>query len=791
MKKIVFGLFALIVIAIVSIFIYLKSTVKDYNQDIQLTGLHEASEVIFDDYGIPHIYAENDEDAFRILGYVQASDRLFQLELLRRVGGGQLSEILGEKLIPTDKYIRTVGLNENAIRAAQAFEKEAPKDIKKNIYAFIDGINQYIHNGKTPIEFHIIGIPKTEFTLTDMYRILGYMGFSFSMELRNEPLLDWINQNLGSQYLNELSLSHSPHDVHIPTEKVAKDSNDFTSISEHVGTILETLPVPIFYGSNSWVISGKKTKSGKVLFANDTHIGFSQPSVWYEAHIETPQLKLYGNFLAGVPYPLVAHNDHHSWGLTIFPADATDLYHETIKDGKVLYKNEWTDLIIRPETLNVKDQDPVIFDVTSTPHGPIISNLDKFKEDLNNPVSMWFVANHVTDQKIYAIAKLSTSKKFSDFEKAAKGIDSPGLNIMYGDIDGNIGWYGAAKLIKRPQHVQSKLILNGSTGTDDPLGFYDFSLNPKNINPKTGFVVSANNQPDSVNGIYYPGYYFLGARYKVISEAILDKNDWDIEAMKNLVMNDQSPFYPENVSLMAPSIQPDTELEQLVLDKLNSWTGAHDQNQICPTIYYKLIYNLLNSTLIDEMGERRFELFLSTHLYLRSISPLLENDTSLWWDNIQTKNIETKNEIIDLAFKQSVKDLTQQLGNDLAQWNWGKVHFIEHPHPIGKEKPMDRIFNVGPFPAGGGEEVINKIAFKLNPEGIYISRSGPAMRILLDFNDLENSESINPTGASGNMMNPHYEDQALMYVNGKFRKQKMIQSDILENHEGIWHFTGN
>jgi len=790
MRKIFFGLFALVVIAALSILLYLKSTVKDYNQDIQLAHLQQPAEVIFDNYGIPHIYAQSDEDAFRMLGYVQASDRLFQLELLRRVGGGRLSEILGKDLIPADKYIRTVGLNENAKRAAIAFEKEAPEDVKKNVYAFIDGVNQYINEGKTPIEFQIIGIPKTEFTLTDIYRILGYMGFSFSMELKNEPLYDWIFHNLGADYLHDLALMRSDLDVDIPSQiDSLPDTTDLTSISEHITSALEKLPVPVFYGSNSWVISGQKTKSGKVLFANDTHIGYAQPSVWYEVHMETPDLKLYGNFLAGVPFPLVAHNDHHSWGLTIFPADGTDLYRETIEDGKVLYKNEWTDLITRSETLNVKDQEPVVFEVSSTPHGPIISNLDQFREDLSHPVSMWFVANHVTDRRIYAIAKLSTSKNFSDFKKAAEEIDSPGLNIMYGDIEGNIGWYGAAKLIHRPPHVSGKIILEGSTGKDDPIGFYDFSANPHNINPDNNFVVSANNPPDSVNGIFFPGYYYRGARYQVIADQIAQKDDWDIEAMKKLVMDDTSPFYPENVKIMANYIQPQTDTEKQVLEILTSWNGAHDPKQIGPTIYYKMIYNTLLHTLSDELGERKFDLILATHMYLRSITPLLQNDSSKWWDDVHTAAIESEADVLNSAFSKTVTDLVTQLGDDPNLWYWNKVHFIEHPHPIGKKEPMDRVFNVGPFPAGGGEEVINKIAFKLNPEGIYISRSGPAMRILLDFNDLENSISINPTGASGNFMNPHYDDQAAMYVNGQFRTQKMLRSDIMNLNEGIWKFS--
>lgn len=791
MKKIIIALLSILIFIAIGGYAYLNSTVKNYTQEITLPALSNKAEVVFDDFGIPHIYADNNPDAFQALGYVHASDRLFQMELLRRVGGGNLSELLGEKLIPTDKYIRTLGINENALRFAEAFEADTNEAFKQNVEAYISGINAYLKKGKTPIEFTILGIEKKPFTVVDIYRVLGYMGFGFSMELKAEPLFDWVQKNYGDDYLQDLSPGLNSNDVFIPVQEEKTDTADLTFISQIINDALNELPVPLFYGSNSWVINGSKTKSGKVLFANDTHIGFAAPSVWYEAHIFTPTLELYGNFAAGVPYPLIGHNKHHSWGLTIFPLDQMDLFSETLKDNKVMYKNKWVPLTTREEIIEVKNASPVNFTVSTTPHGPIISNLAAFSKDITSPVSVWWVANKVMDKKLQAIALLSESASFSDCKNAAKLIDSPGLNIMYGDIEGNVAWFGAGKIIKRPAHVNSKVILNGATGKDDPLGFYDFTYNPKNQNPDQGYVVSANNKPDSVNGEFYPGYYYAGARYKAISERIEKKNDWDIEAMQKLVMDDTSPIYPANCKVLASMISPNTEQEKVVLQTLTSWEGKHSKEQIAPTIYYKLIYHILHASMADEMGDDRFTVFLSTPIYLRAISPLINNDTSRWWNNITTKEKETRAEIIQLAFNITVKELTTQFGKDVSTWNWEKAHFIEHPHPLGKQKPLDKVFNVGPYPAGGGEEVINKIAFSLNAEGRYIARSGPAMRILLDFSDIENSLSINPTGISGNVMNPHYNDQAKMYVNGSFRKQRMNKSDIINSSIGKWIFVRN
>jgi penicillin amidase len=538
------------------------------------------------------------------------------------------------------------------------------------------------------------------------------------------------------------------------------------------------------------VISGKKSKSGKVLFANDTHIGFSQPSVWYEAHIETPNLKLYGNFLAGIPFPIIGHTIHHAWGLTIFPNDAMDLYAETIKGNQVLYKNEWTNMSQRTEIIRVKNEEDHSFQVTSTPHGPIISDLKKFDNQFENPVAMYWVSNVVTDQKMEALWTLATATRFDELENASRLIDAPGLNIMYGDAEGNIGWIGAAKLIKRPPHVNSKIVLDGASGDNDPLGFYSFSNNPRNINPESGFVYSANNAPETDTSISIPGYYYSGTRAHVISNAISPKNDWDIEAMKTLVMNDQSPFYPENVRIIASLVSTSTDEEREALSTLSNWDGGHGMNELGPTIYYKLLYHILQKSWADEMGTDQFEQFLTTPVYLRAVRSFLKNDSSLWWDHILTEKKETRKDVFSEAFSQTVQELINQFGTNVQNWKWGNVHFIEHPHPMGKVKPLDRLFNVGPFPVAGGEEVINKMAFTLNSSGIYTTRSGPAMRILVDFADVENSISINPTGQSGYFGDSHYSDQSQMFIDGTFRKQMMKKDEIKNTQQGIWKFTG-
>ena len=289
-KKILAVLAALIVLIIIGGAVYYNSLKPSYSGDISLVGISKETSVYFDDYGIPHIYAENELDAITALGYVHAQDRLWQMELIRRIAPGRLSEIFGEEMLKNDQFFVSLGIEEASEKSIKNLDTSG--EVYKLATAYLSGVNQFIENGPTPIEFTLIGVEKELYKLNDIYNIMGYMSFSFAMAQKTDPFLSVLKEKLGDNYLKELGIDINPNTVLIKNANPAIES--YSEMVSNVNEIMKNNPIPPFIGSNSWVVSPKKTSTGKVVFANDPHIGFSQPAVWFEAHISTPNYEMYG-----------------------------------------------------------------------------------------------------------------------------------------------------------------------------------------------------------------------------------------------------------------------------------------------------------------------------------------------------------------------------------------------------------------------------------------------------------------------------------------------------------------
>lgn len=785
MKKagIIFGSFLLILILGILITILVHS--PQYSGDKKITGLKGEVEVIFDAFGVPHIYAQNPMDAYRALGYVQAQDRLFQMEMMRRVGSGTLAELLGPEVLDIDKFFRTIGIPKHAKESNEVFIKSGDSPWKSAAEAYASGVNEFIDSGRLPIEYSLLGSKPEKFSTADMHAITGYMAFTFAMSIKTDPLVTKMARELGDKYLSALSVQTLPE--HHKIELNYPDSLlTATLTGSSLLTMLDKLPVPLLEGSNGWVISGKRTSSGHVLFANDTHMGFSSPSVWYEAHLEYPGYSFYGNHLAGLPFGLVGHSRTHSVGLTMFENDDQDFFEEKINPtnpDQFFVGDSLFLMNTRREKINVKGQESVEFEIRESIHGPIMNSVVPEIEALTrNPVASWWVYLLEPTRALEAIYKINHAKSIQEVAEAASIIHAPGLNIMYGDKAGNIAWWAAAKLPIRGENVHSKIFVNGSDPKSQPQGWYPFSVNPQSINPESGFVASANNQPDSMrNGILYPGYYYPGDRYNRITKTIKSRIDWDLESIKSLQLETLNETHPENAGYILSKINRNEFLDYAeILKDLENWNGNHDLKSNAPTLFYKWTYHILRLAMEDELGKDAFSAYLGTFMMIRSGKHFLQYADNPWWDNLTTEKIETKEEIINEALALSLKELTIQHGTNTQDWDWSKSIIAIHPHPLGAKKPLDKIFNVKTNPLPANEESVNKLAFKLNGEGIYKVSSGPSMRIILDFADVEKSVSVLPTGQSGNRFSKHYADQAKLYVKGKYRPQLMNESIIRE-----------
>ena len=784
--KIIKIVFLVCVLVFVAAWLYSRTLYPTYEGELSLENLSENVTVHFDENGVPHINAETQKDAYTALGYVHAQDRLWQMELIRRIAPGSLSEIFGDKLVETDVFFAGLGLVEDAN------ESIAKIDINSEAYkltiAYLDGVNQFVEEGATPIEYNLIGLEKTKFTVNDVYNVFGYMSFSFAIAQKTDPLLQEIKEKLGDNYLAELEIP-----VYSNTALLKSEKNPIVkaSFAKAMTAMYEQLPISPFIGSNSWVIAADKTKNGKVIFANDPHIGFSQPSVWYQSHIKTPDYEMYGYSLALTPFPLLGHNRDYAYGLTMFENDDVDFYIEKnnpenlneyeTPTGFSTYKTV-------QKTIKIKDAPDTTFTVKISRHGPIMNNLLKQIDD-ERPIAMQWIYKKTDNQIIDVGYQISHAKSLHDFKEGAKLLHAPGLNMMYGDAKDNIAWIASGKLYKYRDSINTKLYLDGASGKDEILSYVDFEDNPQSINPASNYVYSSNNQPDTIAGVLYPGYYLPEDRGQRIEQLLEVKNDWTQEDVQQMIFDVTSPVVPQVIANLVASIKTEnfTKNEQEALQNLKDWNGEYKKEDTAPTIYNRFLYEFLEGTFKDELGES-FPMFMQTPLMKKMIAVQAKKTVSVWFDDVTTEPKETKSDIVQRSFINAISFLENQLGDTVSLWSWSKVISVEHGHALAAGgETLRKIFNVGPFSMDGGNEVINNQLFTLNETGIYKVKAGPSTRRVIDFSNIENSVSILPTGQSGNIFSKHYKDQAQKYVNGEFVKT-MLNKDEIERSKNLLIF---
>ena len=786
------GLFKLVSLFVLLIifcgWIYSIVSQPQYSGELKLNHLSNEVTVYFDDIGVPHINAQNQKDAYIALGYVHAQDRLWQMELMRRIASGRLSEILGKDLVSLDQFFTGLGIEEAAHKTIASLDKNAESYIL--MQAYLEGINQFIEEGKTPLEFSILGIKKEMYTVQDIYNVFGYMSFSFAVAHKTDPLLTEIKEKLGDAYLNEL-LGATNQNLTINKNSIPVKIN--ATISKRVASMMDNLPVSPFIGSNSWVIGSEKTKNGKVIFANDPHVAFAQPSVWYQNHIKTPNFEIYGFNIALMPFPLLGHNRDYAYGLTMLANDDLNFYIEQENPENPLeYKTEkgYQKYELLNKTIRIKNEKDFTFQVKVSKHGPIMNDLIAHVTD-ERPIAMNWIYTQLPNEMLEVSYGISHSNSIGDFKKNVAKIHAPGLNVMYGDAKKNIGWFSSAKLYSLRDGLSSKTYLNGASGKDEIIEFLPFEENPQAVNPSWNYVYSANNQPDSVRGRLYPGYYQPQDRAKRIVSLLEQKDDFSKEDVSKMIYDVKSSTVSSiSKHLLKSVVQSNlTASERKVFSILENWDGSYLKTSVGPTIYNRFLYEFLKATYKDELGDG-FELFINSQLQDKVLSSQVNRENSIWWDDVSSEGkVEKRSDIISIAFKRSIVFLQNQLGENIDNWTWNRVISVEHEHTIGKAGGLLRsFFNVGPFETIGGNEVINNQIFKLDSTGYYKVTAGPSTRRVIDFSDIENSQAILPTGQSGNVFSEYYKDQTQKYLEGKFVKMMLNQQEI-ENSENVLIIT--
>jgi len=777
-KKILIFLVVLILFIASAGWLYSKTLHPVYNGEIKIKNTTEDVTIYFDEIGVPHINAKNQRDAYIALGYVHAQDRLWQMELTRRIAAGRLSEIFGKKLLKVDRFFSGLGIEEAADKTIENLDKTAQPYLLTE--AYLEGVNQFIKNGNAPLEFILLGLDIEEYDIKDVYNVFGYMSFSFAVAHKTDPLLTEIKEKLGTSYLNEL-LSASGENLTINKTSIPKEIN--ATLSRTVADIMNNLPVSPFIGSNSWVIAPEKTKNGKVIFANDPHIAFSQPSVWYQNHIKTPDFEIYGFNIALMPFPLLGHNKEYAYGLTMLANDDLNFYVEKNNpENELEYKtpNGFEEYKVLEKTIRIKDEPDTTFFVKVSKHGPIMNGLIEHVID-ERPIAMSWIYTQLPNEMLSVAHGISHANSLSKFKKSVAKIHAPGLNVMYGDAKDNIAWFSSATLYQLRDSVSSKTYLDGASGADEILEYLPFEENPQAINPNWKYVYSANSQPDSVRGKLYPGYYQPQDRAKRIVALLEEKNDFTKEDVTAMTYDVKSSTVSDISKTLLKNIDQNslTTAEKRVFSILENWDGNYLKSSVGPTIYNRFLYIFLKATYADELGIG-FELFVNSQLQDQVVPAQIRRVNSVWWDNIRTKDIiESRTDIIRASFKETTTFLQNQLGENIEKWTWDRVISVEYEHAMGKAgRVLRALFNVGPFETIGGNEVINNQIFKLDSTGYYKVTAGPSTRRVIDFSDIENSAAIIPTGQSGNVFSPFYKDQTQHFLNGNFVKMKLNQAEI-------------
>jgi penicillin amidase len=793
LKRILQVLLVLIIIVIITGFVFIRCisrrALPDYNADISLKGLTADVEVFRDHYGIPHVYAETERDLYTAVGYLMAQDRLWQMDLLRRVTLGRLSEIFGESFVETDLLLRALRFSD---KSKQLLNLTEPKMIEA-FKAFADGINQYIasHPRKLPPEFAILGYKPEPWEVYHSFNLIGYMAWDLKAGW-DELILEKIKNVTDSVHMTELL-----PDVSVYKSLVYPEFNA-SRISSHVMAYLLTitgkldnLGVEIFSGSNNWAVSGDKSVSGKPLLANDMHINFNIPGIWYQMHqVVKDSLNVTGLVLPGQPLVVCGHNAKIAWGMTNTYVDNMDFYLEKINpedSNQYLYMDEWRNFKIKKEQIVIKGGDTVRRDNVFSHRGPVISGFKKIPEET---ITMHWVGDEFSNE-IRTVYLLNRAGNWEEFKEALKTFLSISQNIVYADQEGNIGLFCAAGIPVR-NRAKSYGILPGWTDEFNWKDMVPFEELPYSYNPQNGFVSSANNKTVDDTYPYHIGSWFeVPYRNDRIREMLEEKEKYSVDDFIRIQLDQKSGMATHFKPQLLKALQSHdglSELQQKCMQLLESWDGTMNKNgpeaAIFETFYIQLRKNLFS----DELGMGLFKDLDSVPSITRTaIYRILERNESAWADDISTTEKESLADIYVRSFQGAVDDLRNKFGEDPAQWEWGDLLQLTLKHPLSGVRILDRVFslNRGPYKVGGSFHTVSPYHYSSSdPSQIY---KGSSHRHIFTFDNWDESLTVIPTGNSGIPAGRHYCDQTKMYIEGDYHKDLFSREAVESN--ALYHMN--
>jgi penicillin G amidase len=792
-------------------YLYLRHSLPTTSGEVLVDNISGPIEIVRDADDIPHIFASTKHDAFYGLGYVHAQDRLWQMEFQRRIGHGRLSEIFGPATIPQDRFLRTVGFG----RVAQSAWVHLPEDARGQINAYVAGVNAFIaaHRGpRLPPEFSLLRFEPEPFSGADVLAWVKMMAWDLSGNYSSELMRHDMVARVGAERMAELLPPYPLHGLSILGNADVTDvARAFQARSSHAPaqTELRAETLSAFahglsqgltgithlllgwkaeaLGSNSWVVDGTLTASGKPLLANDPHLGTQMPSLWYLAHLSAGDFDVIGATLPGTPAVAIGRNRHIAWGETNVAADVEDLFLERVDaSGKAAeFRGLQEPLRIIPETIVVKGAEPVHIEVRFSRHGPLISDAINANNAASTtprpapiePLAFQWTALEEEDRTIVAFLRLNEARNWQDFTSALRDFIAPAQNFVYADVHGHIGYYAPGRIPIRGGGDGSRPT-PGWTGESEWIGWIPFDELPHTFDPPEHFIVTANHRPAP------PAYPYLIAlefpepyRAQRITDLIRQKSKLTPDDFR-LIQADTISLHGQLLGpLLIRHAHPETGADRQALELLQRWDFDARADSAATAIFQAWFLRLAPAIAGDELGPSLTDTYQRRFSYIaRFVTYALTAGASPWCDNIATPTRETCDQAVTAALHSAVLDLTERLGSDMSRWRWDAVHRAVFPH-----QGLDSVGALRPIlsrsmPNGGDWSTVN-----VGPVAVdtpYEQHSIPGYRQIVDLSSANDSRFLDAVGQSGHFLSPHYDDFLSDWQAVGHRRMRMDRTDI-------------
>ncbi|MFC4354883.1 penicillin acylase family protein [Chryseomicrobium palamuruense] len=747
---------ALIAVLIVNWFI--GSTKPVIEGELAMPSLEEEVLVTRDEEGVPHIDAKSDADLYRAQGFVQAQDRLFQMDLARRQASGRLAEVVGEAALSTDQFFLTFSLRDAAKKSYEGYSEEA----KQVLAWYAEGVNDFIRFAKEDsqlsYEFTLLGYEPEEWTPVDSLTIGKYMAYDLGGNWSTLAIRHWALQNLAESKAQELFITYP--DV----SQAILEANKQTPVQVGANFPTDILPHP-FNGSNNWVVAGSKTASGEPLLADDPHLGLSTPSIWYQMHLMSPEQNVSGVIFAGVPGIILGHNEEVAWGVTNVGPDVQDLYIEKPNPEnpyEFSYDGEWEEAEVRHYEIGVKDQDSVSYEVVVTRHGPVISDVLYDESNPEAVFSMQWTALEPT-QELQAILEMNKSSNWEEFESALEQFHAPAQNFVFAAKDGTIAYKANGRFPLRKQG-DGQLPVPGDSSDYGWDGYVPYDELPRTVNPDEGFVATANNQVIEEEYPYHiTDFWGQSYRYERIAEVLEAQDDLTVGDMMALQMDQHNlqarRFLPQMLDALEGSHLA-TDYAEL-WQSLRAWDQIDNKEMAQPLVFNKWIRKLPDVLFKDDIPEDIYAMMPGKANITDQLQQnYADGETSVWVEEFGGYEAW-----LEAAFKEMMGEMSEKHGADWQDWKWGEEHQLTFKHPLSAASPiLAKLLNPTPVPIGGSAVTPQAAAFNDAGEVTH----GASWRFVADLSDLTSAYHIVGPGQSGHLKSKWFHSQVQDWAEGNY-----------------------